>query len=80
MAAAARLSRAALHVMLSTGCASFRLPTSPRPLPALYPPCTARGRVSGLQSGLYTLLTPTLALAGASYLFAPGESLSQVFG
>ena len=37
-------------------------------------------RITGLQSGLYSLLTPVLALAGASYLFAPGMSLSQVFG
>ncbi|KAL4445732.1 hypothetical protein ABPG77_008931 [Micractinium sp. CCAP 211/92] len=36
--------------------------------------------IKGLQSGLYALLTPVLALAGASYLFAPGVSLAEVFG
>lgn len=36
--------------------------------------------IKGLQSGLYSLLTPVLALAGASYLFAPGMSLAEVFG
>lgn len=29
---------------------------------------------------LYSLLTPTLALAGAAYVFAPGYSLAGVFG
>lgn len=53
------------------------------------PPCTAPHRpllpppfcsITGLHSGLYSLLTPVLALAGASYVFAPGMSLAQVFG
>lgn len=48
----------------------------PRALPPRLRPCS----ITGLQSGLYSLLTPVLALAGASYLFAPGMSLAQVFG
>lgn len=45
------------------------------------PPRTSSPRrISGLQSGLYSLLTPVLALAGVSYLFAPGMSLTEVFG
>lgn len=37
-------------------------------------------RITNLQSGLFALLTPTLALAGASYLAFPGYSLAEVFG
>ena len=37
-------------------------------------------RINNLQSGLFALLTPTLALAGASYLLLPGYSLASVFG
>ncbi|KAL4859821.1 hypothetical protein ACK3TF_000096 [Chlorella vulgaris] len=37
-------------------------------------------KVTGVQSGLYSLLTPVLALAGAGYLLAPGSTLAQVFG
>jgi hypothetical protein len=37
-------------------------------------------RIKNLQSGLFSLLTPTLALAGASYLALPGYSLAEVFG
>lgn len=36
--------------------------------------------VTGLNSGLYSLLTPVLAATGASYLFMPGDSLAAVFG
>lgn len=36
--------------------------------------------ITGLNSGLYSLLTPALAAAGASYLFMPGASLAAVFG
>lgn len=39
-----------------------------------------RRRVTGVQSGLYSLLTPVLALAGAGYLLAPGSTLAQVIG
>lgn len=52
-------------------------PASFEPL-CLTLPCTRS--IKGLQSGLYALLTPVLALAGASYLFAPGMSLAEVFG
>lgn len=51
---------------------------APRTTCAAPPPASCR--ITGLQSGLYSLLTPVLALAGASYLFAPGMSLAQVFG
>lgn len=37
-------------------------------------------RIKNLQSGLFSLLTPTLALAGASYLAFPGYSLAEIFG
>jgi hypothetical protein len=37
-------------------------------------------RISNLQSGLFSILTPTLALAGASYFVFPGYSLAEVFG
>jgi len=37
-------------------------------------------RITNLQSGLFSLLTPTLALAGASYLAFPGYSLAEIFG
>lgn len=53
--------------------------SSPTPTTPPFPPC-APCRISGLQSGVYSLLTPVLALAGASYLFAPGMTLAQVFG
>lgn len=37
-------------------------------------------KINNGQSALYSLLTPTLALAGASYLFMPSASLAAVFG
>lgn len=56
-------------------------PASPTAHPKALPANTQHtDSVTGLQSGLYSLLTPVLALAGASYLFAPGMTLSQVFG
>lgn len=36
--------------------------------------------ITGLNSALYSLLTPTLALAGASYLFMPEASLAAALG
>ena len=35
--------------------------------------------INGLHSTLYSILTPVLALSGASYLFMPGNSLAMVF-
>lgn len=55
------------------------VPAAPTPTTLPFPRC-APCRISGLQSGVYSLLTPVLALAGASYLFAPGMTLAQVFG
>lgn len=60
------------------GRARRRAPHAVRPTPLIHHHVLRR--VTGLQSGLYSLLTPTLALAGASYLFAPGMSLAEVFG
>jgi hypothetical protein len=37
-------------------------------------------KINNAQSALYSLLTPTIALAGASYLFMPSASLAAVFG
>lgn len=45
-------------------------------LPPPHPCCS----ISGLQSALYALITPTLVLAGASYLFMPTDTLGHVFG
>jgi hypothetical protein len=36
--------------------------------------------VTGVHSALYSLLTPTLALAGASYLFMPEATMGMAFG
>ncbi len=36
--------------------------------------------IKNAQSALYALVTPTLALAGASYLFMPEATLGHVFG
>lgn len=70
-----RLCSRASSVHVFPPASQFEPSTPPRP------PCPpAPRRISGLQSGLYSLLTPVLALAGASYLFAPGMSLTEVFG
>lgn len=42
--------------------------------------CYAWCRMHGLQSALFSVITPTLALAGASYLFFPGYTLASSFG
>ena len=44
------------------------------------PAALPRRRITGLHSALYSLLTPCLALAGATYLLAPGMSLAHVLG
>lgn len=51
---------------------------SPAHLTPRCPPLSSS--TTGLNSGLYSLLTPTLALAGASYLLSPGTSLAGVLG
>ena len=37
-------------------------------------------RITGVQSGMYSLLTPTLALAGLAYVGMPGDTLAAAFG
>jgi len=41
---------------------------------------TSRIKSGGLPEFLYSILTPTLAITGAAYVFAPGYSLAGVFG
>lgn len=66
---------------MPTCCAAKAHTVSPKPAPPPFAPGFLPCRsITGLQSGLYSLVTPTLALAGASYLFMPSATLGAVFG
>ena len=76
---------AVLHFPPECGFSRKKKPPFPRGFPStLYPHPTPNPplprSITGLQSGLYSLVTPTLALAGAAYLFMPSATLGTIFG